>query len=214
MPDLPVLEHYQRLSAAYDEGRNRRFFRAALARYLDCLGPAPGRVLEVGCGTGGYLAELGRRGVPVHGVDISPAMCALAQQKLEVLGLPGASLVRCADVHEGTGFDEPFDTAVIMDSWEVLARPERVIGVLHRALGEGGRLVLFTPNQGCRHLLTALEVLRIKKLRPAFQYRNSAVGRVLAATAPGFELRRRGTLFLGLERWFVFDRRPWRGQEA
>lgn len=208
MTDTSVYEHYQQLSTAYDTGRNQRFFRLALARYLDCLGPAPGRVLEVGCGTGGYLVELRQWGIEAFGTDISPAMCELAEKKLTGLGLPGPDLVRCADVHEATGFAEPFDTAVVMDSWEVLARPERVVRVLHGALRDGGRLVLFTPNQGARLFLTALEILRIKKLRPAFQYRQSALRRVIALTAPGFALERRGTLFLGLERWFVFRRRP------
>ena len=206
MGDLAVRRHYDELSAAYDRDRNHRFFARGVERYLATLGPRPGRVLEVGCGTGGYLAELRRRGVDAFGVDYSPRMVESARAKLVALGLDGEALVRCADVEESTGFAERFDAVVLMDCWEFLPRPERAVATVHAALVPGGRMAIFTPNQTFRLPLTALEVLRIKKLRPAFMFRNSSVRRVLALTAGRFRLLERGTLFLGLESWFVFQR--------
>ncbi len=206
MGDLAVRSHYDELSAAYDRDRNHRFFAQGIERYLAALAPRPGRVLEVGCGTGGYLAELRRRGVEAFGVDYSPRMCESARAKLAALGLDGEALVRCADVEETTGFDEPFDAIVLMDCWEFLPHPERAMATVHAALVPGGRLALFTPNQTFRLPLTALELLRIKKLRPAFMFRNSSVRRVLALSAGRFRLLERGTMFLGLESWFVFER--------
>lgn len=51
-------------------------------------GVATGRVLDIGCGTGGHSLEWARRGVACVGVDMSPSMIALAQDK--AAGLPNA----------------------------------------------------------------------------------------------------------------------------
>ena len=45
-------------------------------------GRAPGKVLDVGMGTGRLCAELDRRGWQVSGVDLSPAMVAAARRRL------------------------------------------------------------------------------------------------------------------------------------
>lgn len=208
MGDPQVRSHYDELSAAYDRERQSQFFARALARYLDLLGVPPGRVLEVGCGTGGYLAALRGRGIEAYGVDFSPRMCESARAKLAALGLDGEALVACADAEETTGFGLRFDAIALMDSWEFFPHPERVLATAHRALAPGGRLIVFTPNQHARWLLTALEALRIKKLRPAFLYRQSRVARIRAVAGGSFRLARGGTLFFGLERYLLFYREP------
>jgi SAM-dependent methyltransferase len=45
------------------------------------LGPGPYKLLDLGCGTGGHSVPLARRGHSVRGVDISPAMLAVARAK-------------------------------------------------------------------------------------------------------------------------------------
>lgn len=60
-----------------------------LARWLDPPPPeelellqrAVGPVLDVGCGPGRHVAELARRGVMSLGIDITPAMVALARRR-------------------------------------------------------------------------------------------------------------------------------------
>lgn len=55
---------------------------AAEAAYVAGLLPAGTReVLELGCGTGGHALALARRGLAVHGVDLSPEMVARAQAR-------------------------------------------------------------------------------------------------------------------------------------
>src|SRR5918992_3776542 len=73
----------RRIEAIYQIGdavRRRRIVREALAA-------APGeRILDVGCGPGFYVAELLEQVGPkgsVVGVDPSPQMLAIAQQKVE-----------------------------------------------------------------------------------------------------------------------------------
>ncbi len=51
------------------------------------LGPRT-RVLDVGCGPGRHALALGRRGVPVEGVDLSPDFVRLAREAAGAEGLP------------------------------------------------------------------------------------------------------------------------------
>lgn len=55
------------------------------ARYVDRMiksaVPKAGRLLELGCGTGGHAVELARLGFSVHGVDLSPDMVERAGQR-------------------------------------------------------------------------------------------------------------------------------------
>jgi SAM-dependent methyltransferase len=200
-----IRAHYDQLAASYDRERNQSFFARGLRHYRDAIrGVEAAGVLEVGCGTGAYLAALRSEGCDAYGVDFSPRMCEIARERLRALGLPADDIVRQADVAIDAGFEREFGAVVVMDCWECFRDPAAVLAVSRRRLAPGGRLVIFTPNPLFRWFLTALEVLRIKKLRPAFLYGNSAphIVRRLAATA-GFEVRERRTLFLGLEQRFV-----------
>lgn len=68
-------------------------------------------VLDVGCGTGGHLLPLARRGYRVTGVDCSPEMLAAAQQKAEADGLTVDFQV--GDVRE-LRLERTFDAAISM----------------------------------------------------------------------------------------------------
>lgn len=71
------------------------------------LGLRPGmRVLDVGCGPGRHAHELARRGLEVHGVDISARFVDLARRSAP----PGATFER-ADARR-LGFDGEFDAAI------------------------------------------------------------------------------------------------------
>lgn len=72
-----------------------------------------GRVLDIGCGTGGHSLEWAKRGIASVGVDMSPAMIAIAEAKAEAL----ASKVRPEWlVGDARGFEagESFDVATMM----------------------------------------------------------------------------------------------------
>jgi S-adenosylmethionine-diacylgycerolhomoserine-N-methlytransferase len=105
---VPGLEGYYRLHAGiYDAtrwsflfGRNAIIDRAAAAH------PAPGRILEIGCGTGHNLLALARRFPRAHltGVDLSGAMLTRALRKTAAFG-GRINLVQRAygPVHAGSG---------------------------------------------------------------------------------------------------------------
>ena len=51
--------------------------------YLDLARKSGGPVLEIGCGTGRVLLRIARAGVPIDGLDASPAMLSVLRGKLE-----------------------------------------------------------------------------------------------------------------------------------
>lgn len=99
---------------------------------------APGKMLEFGCASGGFLAKMRARGWSVEGVDISPMATALAREH----GLM---------VHTGT-LDSlpveagPFDLVVGWMALEHLPDPVEALRLLHSRTRPGGWLVISVPN--------------------------------------------------------------------
>ena len=56
--------------------------RADIGFYVDEALMSAGRVLEVACGTGRVLLPIARKGIPITGIDRSPAMLERCYQKL------------------------------------------------------------------------------------------------------------------------------------
>src|ERR1700759_3528704 len=74
----PIADH---LGAAYLRYSFTKGTAQEVDFLVDALGLAPGqRVLGVGCGPGRHAHELARRGVTVHGVDISHRFVDLARR--------------------------------------------------------------------------------------------------------------------------------------
>jgi 2-polyprenyl-3-methyl-5-hydroxy-6-metoxy-1,4-benzoquinol methylase len=71
----------------------------------------PVKILDVGCGTGGHLIPLARRGYEVVGIDKSEWMVRIAEEKIHKYKLPARVLV--ADVLD-FNLDEEFDACIAM----------------------------------------------------------------------------------------------------
>jgi SAM-dependent methyltransferase len=114
----------------------------AYERWLDELERhrAPGRILDVGCGTGLFLAVARRRGWKVFGVDACEEATRHARERF---GL---------EVWQGEFTDLP-DEGVRFDAitgWDVLEharRPVELLRAARRRLAPGGVVGLSTPNQ-------------------------------------------------------------------
>jgi len=109
-----------------------------LLRQVPCHQPG-GRVLDIGCGSGGYLAFLASLGWTCYGVEPAPNSRTYAQ---EVLGL---------NVHPGPvaacGFEAgSFDLVTMWHVIEHLPNPLETLREIHRILKPNGVLRLRTPN--------------------------------------------------------------------
>jgi SAM-dependent methyltransferase len=82
---MPNADGYfdERIAATYDEDSGEMFDPVSVDPAVDVLVElaAGGRALEFGIGTGRIALPLARRGVPVHGVDLSRAMVAKLRDK-------------------------------------------------------------------------------------------------------------------------------------
>jgi 2-polyprenyl-3-methyl-5-hydroxy-6-metoxy-1,4-benzoquinol methylase len=73
----------ERVAATYDESSAEMFEPGVVDAAVGVLAglAGGGRALELGIGTGRVALPLARRGVPVHGIDISRAMVARLRAK-------------------------------------------------------------------------------------------------------------------------------------
>lgn len=104
------------------------------------------RILDLGCGYGGFLLLLQERGYGnTLGIDISPQQVATA------------NLLGVKNVHEGTidqalGVEQSFDLVSMFDVIEHLTRSEAIetLTRIHDRLSPGGTLIIRTPNVDSR----------------------------------------------------------------
>lgn len=81
---MPEAAAYDAVADAYDRllpGLDAEHLRdlAMLEAFADAAAEEAGSVVDVGCGTGRVARWLGARGLPVLGIDPSPAMLAIAR---------------------------------------------------------------------------------------------------------------------------------------
>jgi SAM-dependent methyltransferase len=99
----------------------------------------PGRVLEVGCAHGGYVALLGWAGFLAVGNELDEAVCALARATFGVDVRAGP--VETLDFEAGS-----FDVIVLNDVIEHLPDPLATLRACGALLSRGGFLVVQTPE--------------------------------------------------------------------
>jgi hypothetical protein len=120
-------------------------------------------------------------------VDESAAMISQGRVK------PGRRACELSVLDATTFMPEgPFDAALLIDTWEFLANPAKTFWHVRGVLRAGALAFIVTPHPAWRLPISIAEALRIKRLRPAFGYRNSA-RRVIevAALAGGLTVRAR-----------------------
>jgi SAM-dependent methyltransferase len=137
------------LAATYDSWHRRhssapRVDAHSAAFYdwvLDLTQPRPGtRLLDVACGSGGFLERALDRGLDVVGIDFSPTAIELAAQRL-----PEADL-QVGDAQQLPFDASSFDLVTCLGSLEHFPSPERGAAELARVVRPDGRAIVFVPN--------------------------------------------------------------------
>ncbi len=98
------------------------------------------RVIDVGCGPGSLCAEMAAAGASVVGVDPSPAMLGLAEQRGSAVELfRGDALSLPVE-------DADFDAAVSTQVYEYVADIDGALAEVRRVLRPGGRLLILDTD--------------------------------------------------------------------
>ena len=135
----PVADH---LGAAYLRYSFTKGTRQEVDFLMGALDLHPGmRVLDVGCGPGRHAHELARRGLVVHGIDISQRFVDLATEHAP----PGATFQRMDA--RNLAFEGTFDIVICLcqGAFGLMTAngdDELVLSAMGRALRRGGRLAL------------------------------------------------------------------------
>jgi SAM-dependent methyltransferase len=118
-----------------------------VAHWLDALGRAPsGTVVDLGCGSGSFLAAVGRRVGPACGVDIAMRWLLVARKRLDEEGLGHVPLA-CACA-EDLPLPDGFAGAVVAgDVIEHVGDQAATLREIHRVLSPRGRVFLASPNR-------------------------------------------------------------------
>lgn len=104
----------------------------------------PGKVLDVGCGQGGFIQFANSHGWEGHGIEISSEAASYARDELGLEVKSGAF----SDAEYPPGF---FDAVTFLNVFEHLNKPATYLEKARIALRDGGALFLNTPNTVVRH---------------------------------------------------------------
>jgi SAM-dependent methyltransferase len=121
---------------------------ARAVRWLEALGTggATGPVLDLGCGSGSFLAAVGRIVEQPCGVDIAMRWLLVARKRLDEEGLHLVPLA-CACAESLPVADGQFAAVIAGDVIEHVSDQGKTLNEAHRVLQPLGRLFLASPNR-------------------------------------------------------------------
>ncbi len=137
-----VRRDYEPLAATFEE-RWRRFHAATrnwvLANWPEAL-PEGARILDIGCGVGGFLAALAERqpGLSLYGADIVPAMIGRARR------LAPTAALAVADAQHPPFAPSSFDAIVSLNILHHLEDPNAHLAALASLCRPGGTIIVST----------------------------------------------------------------------
>jgi SAM-dependent methyltransferase len=106
---------------------------------LDPQFTSPGKILDIGCGSGKFLYAKKNEGWQVYGVEVNENAAQLGNE-LEQLNIhPG-------DLLSSKYNDEFFDYVRSNHSFEHITNPEPILQEIHRILNKNGKLMIGVPN--------------------------------------------------------------------
>ena len=122
----------------------RRVFKGVLTRLTGGIAPkverlAPGRLLDVGCGDGRYLAFFRDLGWEAHGTDPSPVAVERARTRGLNVALPG-------ELAEAAYPERHFDLVILRYTIENMHHPLATLQEVRRVLKDDGAVFVSAPS--------------------------------------------------------------------
>jgi SAM-dependent methyltransferase len=143
VPDEATLRAYYNDGYEVDFDRYTKNLRRGSESILGDLKkqfPGRGRLLEVGCSYGGFLAEARRDGWEVTGVELSETASRYARDQLSLRVFTGS-------LHDQLRqLGEPYEAVALFHVIEHVPDPVQLLEQCRKLIRPGGLLVLKTPN--------------------------------------------------------------------
>jgi len=128
--------HHYNENVIYREIANSQRNQKRLDLLLDRC--ASGKLLEIGCGTGGFL-RLAESHFDVEGIDISKYAIQQIQPHF-------GERVRVGNVEQNSLPHNRYDAVIVYNILEHLRKPEKVVKRIYAALKPGGVMIGSVPN--------------------------------------------------------------------
>ncbi|MBF0538678.1 MAG: class I SAM-dependent methyltransferase [Nitrospirae bacterium] len=124
------------------KGSVKRHFTPNVAQYI---GPTD-TVLDVGCGSGGFLPILSGLCAKLVGIDITPSFVGKSRELVEKLSLSNTEIIQESCNH--LPFDnDSFDVVVMIDVIHHMEDAQGSLKEVYRVLKPGGNVIVFEPNK-------------------------------------------------------------------
>lgn len=138
--------------------------------------PQPGKVLDVGCGTGGYLAQWQRLGWTVEGLEPTPNVAEIARTRLGATIHEG--VIETATLPQGH-----YDVITMCHSLEHTYSPRTALLRAWQALKPGGHILIMVPNFAAwERAAFGASWLALEVPRHLFHFEPSVLRRALVET--------------------------------
>lgn len=115
------------------------YFRSARARTVRRYIKTPGRILDIGCGNGGFLNYLIKQGFEGHGIELPGKAAQRAEQ------IPNLQL-KIGPLTEKDFSEDLFDCICMWHVFEHLTEPQKTLSTIQKILKPGGYLMMSLPN--------------------------------------------------------------------
>ena len=151
-----VREAFNQVATSYDDDWTEsvigRLQRAAIWRTIDGLYQSGDRVLDLGCGTGVDAMHLAAQDIRVHGIDLAPAMVAVAKRRAGDTRLAERVTFQALGIEDLALLDDegPFDGVISNFSPLNCVRDLGPVAAhLGRLVKPGGKMALCVMSSFC-----------------------------------------------------------------
>lgn len=109
----------------------------------DALAPGRGELLDIGCGTGNFLAAARDAGYSVSGIELDRNAARFAKDQLSLPRVLGLTISEFAERYP----DDKFDVVTFFEVLEHQAAPAEFVEKVKTCLRPGGYIALSVPNR-------------------------------------------------------------------